>query len=89
MMMDLQRKPGETFPAYYRRLTAEAGGVCPIEAGFIGNLADNECKHGRLAGDKTPPCGCWSPHFEPMPEPLAEVIELELIGPFAPARRAA
>jgi hypothetical protein len=33
---------------------------CPIEAGIIGRLADNECKHDRLAHDSTPPCGCWS-----------------------------
>lgn len=27
-------------------------------------LADDECPHGRLAGDKTPACGCWptEPH---------------------------
>lgn len=32
-------------------------------AGFDGPgnhwLADNECKHGRLPGDRTDPCGCW------------------------------
>lgn len=22
-------------------------------------LADNECRHGRLPGDRTPSCGCW------------------------------
>ena len=22
-------------------------------------MADFECKHGRIAGDATPPCGCW------------------------------
>jgi hypothetical protein len=21
--------------------------------------AAHECRHGRLAGDRTPPCGCW------------------------------
>jgi hypothetical protein len=38
-------------------------GSCPIESGFIGGLADNECKHGRLPTDNTAPCGCW-PHQE-------------------------
>lgn len=28
-----------------------------IEGGWP--LADFECQHGRLSGDKTPPCGCW------------------------------
>lgn len=28
--------------------------------GVIGaHLADDECQHGRLAGDRTAPCGCW------------------------------
>jgi hypothetical protein len=31
----------------------------PIESGAWGKLADNECKHGRLPGDSTEPCGCW------------------------------
>lgn len=31
--------------------------------------AVNECRHGRLAGDRTPPCGCW-------PTEGALVIEL-------------
>lgn len=22
-------------------------------------LADDECQHGRLPGDRTPACGCW------------------------------
>ena len=35
------------------------GGTCPIEAGVIGRLADHECRHGRLPGDRTCPCGCW------------------------------
>lgn len=34
-----------------------------MEAGVIGKLADNECRHGRLPGDKSPACGCW-PHHE-------------------------
>jgi hypothetical protein len=38
-------------------------GSCPIESGYIGKIADNECSHGRLPGDRTRPCGCW-PHYE-------------------------
>ena len=39
------------YAARYRAALAHTGGVCPIEAGVIGRLADNECKHGRLPGD--------------------------------------
>jgi hypothetical protein len=29
-------------------------------AGYMpGDLADYECRHGRLATDNTPACGCW------------------------------
>lgn len=45
------------FAERYARLQRAWG--CPIEAGSIGRLADNECKHDRLAHDSTPPCGCW------------------------------
>ena len=31
----------------------------PIESGYSGKLADHECRHGRLPGDRTPVCGCW------------------------------
>ncbi len=48
------------FPARYRRAQTRAGGSCPIEAGLLGQLADNECRHGRLPGDPTPKCGCWA-----------------------------
>lgn len=44
--------------ATYRRAEKAAGG-CPIEAGLLLRLADNECEHGRLPGDRTEPCGCW------------------------------
>jgi hypothetical protein len=47
------------FSARYTTATAECGGRCPIEAGVLGRLADHECRHGRLPGDRTPPCGCW------------------------------
>ena len=45
-------------PARYRAAARDAGG-CPIEAGVLGRLADHECAHGRLPGDRTPRCGCW------------------------------
>ena len=45
--------------ARYTAATAECGGRCPIEAGVLGRLADHECRHGRLAWDRTAPCGCW------------------------------
>ena len=47
------------FSARYTAAMAECGGRCPIEAGVLGRLADHECRHGRLPGDRTPPCGCW------------------------------
>jgi hypothetical protein len=48
-----------SFSARYTAATAECGGRCPIEAGVLGRLADHECRHGRLAFDRTPACGCW------------------------------
>ena len=50
-----------SFSARYRAAMAQCGGGCPIEAGLLGRLADNECRHGRLPFDRTPACGCW-PH---------------------------
>jgi hypothetical protein len=47
------------FSARDAAATAECGGRCPIEAGVLGRLADHQCRHGRLAYDRTPPCGCW------------------------------
>lgn len=47
-----------SFAAVYRAASRAAGG-CAIEAGLVLKLADNECAHGRLAGDSTPACGCW------------------------------
>ena len=44
--------------ATYRKASKAAGG-CPIEAGLLLKLADNECPHGRLPGDRSEPCGCW------------------------------
>jgi hypothetical protein len=48
-----------SFSARYTAAMAECGGRCPIEAGVLGRLADHECRHGRLPGDRTPQCGCW------------------------------
>ena len=45
-------------PARYRAAMRHAG-ACPIEAGVLGRLADHECAHGRLPGDRSPKCGCW------------------------------
>lgn len=42
----------------YEQERARLGG-CPIELGVVGNLADNECEHGRLPGDPGVRCGCW------------------------------
>lgn len=71
-------------PARYRAAARHAGG-CPIEAGVLGRLADHECRHGRLAGDPTPTCGCW-------PHETATIIALARPTPpkaTAAARRAA
>ena len=48
-----------SFRDLYERTRASAGGVDPIEAGLLANLADRECRHGRLSGDPGGPCGCW------------------------------
>jgi hypothetical protein len=34
-------------------------------------MAEYECRHGRLNGDGSPPCGCWG-RLEPLPEFMAE-----------------
>lgn len=52
-----------TFADSYRDCMVALNGSCPIETGFIGKLADNECAHHRLPGDRTSPCGCW-PNYE-------------------------
>ena len=40
-----------SFSARYHAAMAACGGRCPIEAGLLGRLADNECRHGRLPFD--------------------------------------
>jgi hypothetical protein len=48
----------------------------------IMNLADYECRHGRLPGDPTPSCGCFEnerPSDEPIlprPSQSADVVQL-------------
>ena len=54
------------FPETYRAATRETGGCCPIEAGLLGRLADHECGHGRLPGDRTAKCGCWPQENAPV-----------------------
>jgi hypothetical protein len=73
------------FPARYRTAMLLTGAACPIEAGLLGRLADHECAHGRLPGDRTPKCGCW-------PQETATVIPLRTSAPIKTAaaeRRAA
>ena len=71
-----------TFAELYRQATIAAGGVCPIEAGVILRLVDNECRHERLPFDATPPCGCF-------PEEGAVVVELPARPTADASRRAA
>lgn len=53
-----------TVAAAYRLASEQCPGACPIECGFIGYLADNECEHGRLPTDGGDPCGCWGEVIE-------------------------
>lgn len=68
-------KFSHAYEAAFRRY-----GVCPIESGQLLRLADDECKHGRLPGDRTPACGCW-------PQEGAAIVPLPTTA--APARAAA
>jgi hypothetical protein len=49
-----------TLSQRYRELHAQIR-QCPIEAGFMFALADNECPHGNLPSDKRIECTCWGP----------------------------
>jgi len=71
-----------SFSARHTAAMAECGGRCPIEAGTLGKLAANECRHGRLPGDRNAPCGCW-------PEEGAVVLALSRPLEQPPARRRA
>ena len=71
------------FADRYRQAMRQAGGACPIESGVLGRLADHECEHGRLPGDRSAKCGCW-------PEESATVIALDRrTQPQPPASRRA
>jgi hypothetical protein len=73
------------FAARYRAAMRLAGGACPIEAGLFGRLADHECAHGRLPGDRTPKCGCWAQEAAP----VIQLRDPAPIGNAAAERRAA
>jgi hypothetical protein len=73
------------FPACYRAAMRHAGGGCPLEAGLLGRLADHECAHGRLPGDRTPKCGCWAQEAAP----VIQLRDAAPIGNVAAERRAA
>jgi hypothetical protein len=78
----------ETLPEAYARLSKLCGG-CPIEAGLIGAIADNECEHERLPSDTSPPCGCWPSEvvkdpplvIEEMPAADVEMAEAKVATP--------
>lgn len=45
---------------YITSLTVLPGGRVASDPLLRGlRPADSECEHGRLPGDRTPPCGCW------------------------------
>jgi hypothetical protein len=71
-----------SFSARHTAATVEAGGRCPIEAGLLDRLADRKCRHGRLAFDRTPACGCW-------PQEGAAVLALPRRRPLPIANRRA
>lgn len=52
------QKPRDDFGAMITAHT-DRYGKCPIEAGLIGNLADHECRHGNLPGDRNLNCRCF------------------------------
>lgn len=66
----------ESFASRYRARMRDAGGACPIEAGLLGKLADNECRHNRLPFDRTAACGCF---------PQEGAVIVALPAPVAPA----
>ena len=43
------------------------------DAGKTFSDAELECEHGRLAGDKTPPCGCWAEANNRKPHKLRQL----------------
>ena len=49
-----------------------AGGGSFSDAGRSFSDVEHECEHGRLAGDPTPPCGCWPQEAHARCRPVAE-----------------
>jgi hypothetical protein len=49
--------------------------------------AENECTHGRLSGDRTPPCGCWYDEPAPTPEPERQEEPVSDTTTAAPKKR--
>jgi hypothetical protein len=68
-----------SFSARYAAAMAECGGRCPIEIGVLAQLADHECRHGRLPRDRIPPCGCW-PEEGAVVVALSRPLERPLVG---------
>lgn len=52
----------ETVPlsVAYRQLEKQVRD-CPIESGFLMELADFECPHQHLPSDRRITCDCWGP----------------------------
>lgn len=79
----------ETVAAAYRR-AQEIAGACPIEAGLVLKLADNECRHGSLPTDRRVTCDCWTAFGRKRdPEPVSPERfrrEVERVAP-RPRRR--
>jgi hypothetical protein len=43
------------------------------------DLADYECRHGRLSTDTTPPCGCYGPYDRGAHHRQREAVERSLL----------
>jgi hypothetical protein len=55
------------------------GGYCaPIGRPWMQLLADDECVHGRLPGDRTEACGCWPSELPPRVTPVAPIPYINL-----------
>lgn len=88
-MLDVPEREG--FARTYALAHNEIG-ACPIEAGVIGCLADNECAHGSLPSDRIVTCDCWpgrAPDFIPedILTPTTEVHMDTPTTPEAPRKR--
>lgn len=49
-----RRRFSDTYADAAAKLRTFEGGPCPIEAGMLLSLADHECEHGKLPGDRVP-----------------------------------